>query len=51
MFNFFKKKTQPVEETKNNFETWVSTLMFFLYASFYFIYAYGFKNLKSKLAN
>ena len=20
MFNFFKKKTQPVEETKNNFE-------------------------------
>ena len=36
---------------ENNFETWVSTLMFFLYASFYFIYAYGFKNLKSKLAN
>jgi UDP-GlcNAc:undecaprenyl-phosphate GlcNAc-1-phosphate transferase len=36
---------------ENNFETWVSTLMFFSYASFYFIYAYGFKNLKSKLAN
>jgi UDP-GlcNAc:undecaprenyl-phosphate GlcNAc-1-phosphate transferase len=36
---------------ENNFETWVSTLMFFLYASFYFIYAYGFKNLKSKLTN
>ena len=36
---------------ENNFETWVSTLMFFLYASFYFIYAYGFRNIKSKLVN
>jgi UDP-GlcNAc:undecaprenyl-phosphate GlcNAc-1-phosphate transferase len=32
-------------------EPWVSTLMFFLYASFYYIYAYGFQNLKSKLVN
>jgi UDP-GlcNAc:undecaprenyl-phosphate GlcNAc-1-phosphate transferase len=36
---------------ENNFETWVSTLIFFLYASFYYIYAYGFKNLKSRLVN
>ena len=36
---------------ENNFETWVSTLIFFIYASFYYIYAYGFKNLKSRLAN
>ena len=35
----------------NNFEPWVSTLMFLLYASFYYIYAYGYKNLKSKLVN
>ena len=34
---------------ENNFEPWVSTLMFFLYASFYYIYSYGFKNLKSRL--
>ena len=34
-----------------SFEPWVSTLMFFLYASFYYIYAYGFKNLKSMLVN
>ena len=34
---------------ENNFEPWVSTLMFFLYASFYYIYAYGFQNIKSKL--
>ena len=34
-----------------NFDPWVSTLIFFLYASFYYIYAYGFKNLKSKLVN
>ena len=33
----------------SNFETWVSTLAFFLFASFYFTYAYGFKNLRSKL--
>ena len=33
------------------FEPWVSTLFFFLYASFYYIYAYGFKNLKSKLVS
>ena len=36
---------------ENNFEQWVSTLVFFLYASFYYLYAYGFKNLKSKLVN
>ena len=36
---------------ENNFEPWVSTLMFLLYASFYYIYAYGYKNLKSKLVN
>ena len=34
---------------ENNFEPWVSTLMFFIYASFYYIYSYGFKNLKSRL--
>lgn len=34
---------------EKNFEPWVSTLFFFLFASFYYIYAYGFKNLKSKL--
>ena len=36
---------------ENNFEPWVSTLIFFLYASFYYIYAYGFQNLKSKLVS
>ena len=36
---------------ENNFETWVSTFIFFLYASLYYIYAYGFKNLKSKLVS
>ena len=36
---------------ENNFETWVSTFIFFLYASLYYIYAYGFKNLKSKLVH
>ena len=36
---------------ENNFEPWVSTLFFFLFASFYYIYAYGFKNLKSKLVS
>ena len=36
---------------ENNFEPWVSTFMFFLYASFYYIYAYGFQNIKSRLVN
>ena len=36
---------------ENIFEPWVSTLFFFLYASFYFIYAYGFQNIKSKLVS
>jgi UDP-GlcNAc:undecaprenyl-phosphate GlcNAc-1-phosphate transferase len=36
---------------ENNFEPWVSTLFFFLFASFYFIYAYGFQNIKSKLVS
>ena len=36
---------------ENNFEPWISTLFFFLYASFYYIYAYRFTNLKSKLVN
>ena len=36
---------------ENNFEPWVSTFMFLLFASFYYIYAYGFKNLKTKLVN
>jgi hypothetical protein len=36
---------------ENNFEPWVSTFIFFLYASSYYIYAYGFKNIKSKLVN
>ena len=36
---------------ENNFEPWVSTLFFFIYATFYYIYAYGFQNLKSKLVN
>jgi UDP-GlcNAc:undecaprenyl-phosphate GlcNAc-1-phosphate transferase len=36
---------------ENNFEPWVSTLMFFLYASFYYIYAYKFKSFKLKLEN
>jgi UDP-GlcNAc:undecaprenyl-phosphate GlcNAc-1-phosphate transferase len=36
---------------ENNVEPWVSTLMFFLYASFYYIYAYGFQNIKSRLVN
>ena len=34
---------------ENNFEPWVSTFMFLLFASFYYIYAYGFKNLKRRL--
>ena len=36
---------------ENNVEPWVSTLMFFLYASFYYIYAYGLQNIKSRLVN
>ena len=36
---------------ENNFDTWVSTFMFFLFSSFYYIYAYGLKNIKSKLVN
>ena len=34
---------------ENNFEQWVSTFMFLLFASCYYLYAYGFKNLKTKL--
>jgi len=36
---------------ENIFEPWVSTLSFFLYASFYYVYAYGFQNLRSKLVS
>jgi UDP-GlcNAc:undecaprenyl-phosphate GlcNAc-1-phosphate transferase len=36
---------------ENNFDTWISTLMFIFFASCYYIYAYGFKNLKEKLIN
>ena len=36
---------------ENNYESWVSTFMFFIYASLYYIYAYGFKNLKTKFIN
>ncbi len=34
---------------ENNFEPWVSTYIFLFFASFYYIYAYGFKNLKQVL--
>ena len=34
---------------ENNFEQWVSTFMFLLFASCYYLYAYGFKNLKRRL--
>jgi len=34
-----------------NFEPWVSTYFFLLYAAIYYFYAYGFKNLKKKLIN
>jgi len=34
---------------ENNFEPWVSTYTFLVFSSFYYIYAYGFKNLKKKL--
>ena len=33
---------------ENNFEPWISTLMFLLFASFYYLYAYGIRNLKTK---
>ena len=36
---------------ENNFEQWISTLMFLLFASCYYLYAYGYKNLKSKLVS
>ena len=36
---------------ENNFEQWVSTFMFLLFASCYYLYAYGFKKLKTKLVN
>ena len=35
---------------ENNFEIWISTLMFFLFASLYYLYAYGISNLKTKFA-
>ena len=35
---------------ENNFQTWVSTLIFFIYASFYYIYAYGFKKSQIKVS-
>ena len=34
---------------ENNFEQWVSTLMFLMFSSCYYLYAYGYKNLKIKL--
>ena len=34
---------------ENNFEPWVSSFIFLLSASFYYVYAYGFKNLKKRL--
>ena len=36
---------------ENNFEPWISTFMFLLFASFYYLYAYGFRNIKIKLTN
>ena len=36
---------------EKNFEPWVSTFMFLLFASLYYFYAYGFRNLKTKLLN
>ena len=36
---------------ENSFEPWVSTIMFLLFASFYYIYAYGYSNFKTKLTN
>jgi UDP-GlcNAc:undecaprenyl-phosphate GlcNAc-1-phosphate transferase len=34
---------------ENNFDSWVSTYVFLLFASIYYIYAYKFRNLKIKL--
>tara|TARA_B100000900_G_C20504164_1_gene685095 strand:+ start:184 stop:1200 length:1017 start_codon:yes stop_codon:yes gene_type:complete len=34
---------------ENSFEPWVSTYCFLLYAALYYFYAYGFRNLKTKL--
>jgi UDP-GlcNAc:undecaprenyl-phosphate GlcNAc-1-phosphate transferase len=36
---------------ENNFESWISTFMFIIFASIYYVYAYGFKNLKIKIVN
>ena len=36
---------------ENNLEQWISTFIFLLFASFYYLYAYGIKNLKSTLVN
>ena len=36
---------------ENNFEPWVSTFMFLLCSSLYYIYAYGFRNLKTKFVS
>jgi hypothetical protein len=33
---------------ENSFETWISTLMFLFFASFYYLYAYGITNFKTK---
>lgn len=33
------------------FQPWVSTFMFIIFASIYYVYAYGYKNLKIKLIN
>ena len=33
---------------ENNFEPWISTLMFLLFSSFYYLYAYGISNIKIK---
>ena len=33
---------------ENNFETWISTMVFMLFASFYYLYAYGVTKLKTK---
>jgi UDP-GlcNAc:undecaprenyl-phosphate GlcNAc-1-phosphate transferase len=36
---------------ENNFEPWVSTFIFIIFGSFYYLYAYGFRNLKTKLVS
>ena len=33
---------------EKNFEPWISTLMFLLFSSFYYLYAYGISNIKTK---